>query len=175
VYQAEMEAGKAAPIRDIFRLNETSYLWYWIVGGLLILALLFWWYRRRPIKEPSLEQVEIVQAKDLKLPEEEALTALDLLSEKTEDDDYFYTQISMIIRRYLKERFEIPAPEMLTVEILSVLNKAILKRSKPDLEFLLNSADYARYGKGKSVKEYKRFILAKAVLFVQTMKKELSL
>jgi hypothetical protein len=175
VFQSKFEADQAAPIRDIVRVEAPSYWWIWILGGVLLMGLLFWWYRRRTKREPISEPIESTPVKVQKLPEEIALIALDSLSEQTGQDDFFYTQISMIVRRYLKDRFDIPAMEMLTAEILSSLSKAILKRSKPDLEFLLNSADYARFGQGKSIEEYKRFILAKAVLFVETMKKELGI
>ncbi len=175
IYQAKFEAEEAAPIRDIYRLDTPSYWWIWLIGVLIVMTLLVWWYRRRPKKEVIPEVGERVPIKDQKPPEEDALIELDMLQSQIEEDDYFYTQISMIIRRYLKERFDIPAPEMLTIDIIAGLNKAILKRSKSDLEFLLNSADYARYGQGKSIEEYKRFILAKAILFVQTMKKEIGI
>jgi hypothetical protein len=89
---------------------------YWAIGALVLLALaaLFWrhWRKRgRPAVDES--------APPPLPPDAEALQMLDALAaEGNPDPKQFYFRLSAVIRHYIERRFDFPAAEMTTEELL---------------------------------------------------------
>jgi len=115
-------------IRDIKPPVELPFDWrpYLLYGGLaLALAVLgfflFWYLKKRSRGEPILPgKPEIARPPhELAYEELEALLAQNLL-EKGEIKR-FYSEISEIIRRYIEGRYQVPAMERTTTELLDDL------------------------------------------------------
>jgi cell division septation protein DedD len=89
---------------------------YWAIGALVLLALAaLVWRRWRKREKP--EAVEM--APPPLPPDAEAMQMLDALAaEGNPDPKPFYFRLSAVIRRYLERRFDFPAAEMTTEELL---------------------------------------------------------
>ncbi len=98
---------------------------YWVlaVAGLLILAMvaLRLWRKRKKTPGPELDAAPIPA-------ENEAYQMLDALAAGANaDPKQFYFGLSAILRRYIERRYEIPASEMTTEELLPRVNRLPLK------------------------------------------------
>ena len=96
-------------------------MWVWMAGALiLIIAVLgaWWWFRRRTAGHGASLPPPMVA------PDVEALGQLDALAaDTTVDCKVFYFRLSAIVRRYLERRFDIPAVEMTTEELLPAVSR----------------------------------------------------
>lgn len=59
----------------------------------------------------------------------------------------YYTELTDIVRSYIKDRFEFDATEMTSSEILERLNESYDKESLSDLKLLLSTADLVKFAK----------------------------
>src|SRR5574344_1179502 len=59
----------------------------------------------------------------------------------------YYTELTDIVRSYIKERFDFDATEMTSSEILERLNESHDKESLSDLKLLLSTADLVKFAK----------------------------
>ena len=120
------------------------YFWWYVVGGTLlaltIAALAWWWWRRRaavvsiiPVVPPH------VRAKQ-RLAE-----ALQLIS----DANAFCTEVSLAVRCYLEERFNLRAPERTTEEFLVELqaSQQLTREQKESLGQFLESCDLVKFAR----------------------------
>jgi LPXTG-motif cell wall-anchored protein len=127
-------AGKTAPapmtdIHDIKPVLDIAghWPWVWIAVGAaaLLLAALGWWLWRRR-KRP--EKPAAAGAPALP-PDAEALAALEALCAQTGmAPRKFYFRLSAILRRYIERRYEIPAAEMTSEELLPRMDRLQLDR-----------------------------------------------
>lgn len=135
-------------IRDIKGPLATPRYVLMISSGLFLLALAFCaYFLRRRMKRAETEKPppapHLLALQRLKDLEKKDLVSRGLLKE-------FYTQLSLIMRHYLEDRFLIRAPEMTTEEFLyflkdacalSTLHKALLK----DFLYRSDMVKFARY------------------------------
>ncbi len=94
---------------------------YWLLATLAILALavLGWWLWQKRKKRP-----QAVYAPPPVAPETEAYGLLDALAaDGSTDVKHFYFRLSAIVRGYVERRFEIPAAEMTTEELLPQVDR----------------------------------------------------
>jgi hypothetical protein len=116
------DANSGPPMTDIHDIKPilamvTDWSWlYWALAMvvLLILVLLMWrWWKRREKPVASRPAAPVVAA------DEEAYGALDALAaENSMAPKQFYFRLSAILRRYVERRFDFPAAEMTTEELL---------------------------------------------------------
>jgi hypothetical protein len=106
-------------IHDIKPILAMGADWPWLYWALamvvlLILALLVWrWWKRRERPAASHPAAPAVAA------DEETYGALDALAaENGMASKQFYFRLSAILRRYVERRFDFPAAEMTTEELL---------------------------------------------------------
>lgn len=106
-------------IHDIKPILAMGNDWTWLywtlaIALLLILALLIWrWWKQR--QRPALSR----PAAPAVAADEEAYGALDALAaENGMAPKQFYFRLSAILRRYVERRFDFPAAEMTTEELL---------------------------------------------------------
>lgn len=119
VLEEKGDLGNLQPLKGLY--NFPSYLWVWILLGILIAAgLVYLGWRLRKKKGPDEKP-----AAPPRPPEEvawEALHALedaDLISQGHTKE--FYFRLSVILREYLEGRFQISAIERTTSELLTNL------------------------------------------------------
>ncbi|MGD9368515.1 MAG: DUF4381 family protein [Desulfobacteraceae bacterium] len=127
------DAGSGAPMTDIHDIKPilamgADWTWlYWALATavLLILALLIWrWWKRRERPALSRPAAHAVAA------DEEAYGALDALAaENGMAPKQFYFRLSAILRRYMERRFDFPAAEMTTEELLPWMDQLPLDRT----------------------------------------------
>lgn len=128
--------------------RNKKYLWYMIVGSIMLIALLlvvFLYFRelrrKRYISTPLLPPYEEA------LQNLKKLDALELL-EKEEFNQY-YTDLSFIVRRYFSRRFEFPAQALLSTDLPEYMkNKEFLTQEESaELYNFLTDADRVKYAK----------------------------
>lgn len=139
-------------IKDILQekitFKEILKRFFWIPLVLLLLVLLYFLYKKWKSK-PITEKVETKE----KVPSHiAALQALEDLKEKKlwhkGQVKEYYIELSDIIRTYIEERFNSPALESTSDEIISNLKrKSIDKGQIEKLSFMLKTADLAKFAK----------------------------
>ncbi len=144
-----------------------------IVLGAIILLLLFYFIYKKYLKKKPIHHEEI---KEKKIPPHTAaFNALKQLDEKQLWQKGFikeyHSEITEIIRRYYEERFDLPALELTTSEIMERLN------SNKDFETILNltgnflsSADLVKFAKYKPMDEVNREMMNQAIEIVEKTK-----
>ncbi len=123
----------------------------WLLGAvaLILLALLIWYVvKRRKAHKPVIP----VKTKPRQPAHTEALNALDRLKEKKLWQQghvkAYYSELSYIIRYYIERRYEIPAVESVSGDILDDLNDAGLSKALSEkLSGLFELSDLAKFAK----------------------------
>lgn len=151
-------------IHDIKPILDLGPDWQWLLyaaGGIALLlglvALAWWlWKRRRtpgviPAAEPPIA------------PDAEAYGALDALAaESGPDPKQFYFRLSAVLRRYVERRFDFPAAEMTTEELLPRVDQLPLDPSLAgELKAFCREADPIKFAGADARKER----LAQALAF----------
>lgn len=150
----------------------------YVLGAIIlagILFLVFYTIRRRkkgkslvgPPPRP-LEPAHIIALRELERVKTEALW-------KDEKEKLYYSDITEILRVYIEYRFEVPAMESTTDEILKDLtaNKGLItNKAKDQLSQVLQLADLVKFAKYKPLPDDNQISLANAFFFVNETKKE---
>lgn len=130
-------------IKPVEAAGVDPALLLYVVAGLVIAAmaggLIYYLTRRRRHKITTVEPVL--------LPEETAVRLLEELSSfETMSGREFYFRLSAILRGYIKDRFNINAPEMTTEEVLPRIEKIDIDRKlRQDVKKLLSAADPIKF------------------------------
>jgi len=141
-----------APLKDIIEEEATweDYLmWMLIPLLLLILALIYFWWRRRKEAGSVTKVIEVYVP-----PHERALNELEQLEQEKlwQQGDFkkFEVRISTIFRRYLEDKFNFPALEWTTREIVQHLSQGGFEDiSVPVVQEVLKQSDMVKYAKVK--------------------------
>ena len=164
------------PIKGIIEVPLTwqdiaqQVLKYWAMAVALFL-LLYFLYRRFAKKETEEEKESEIQIP----PDEWALEKLKevekaKLWEQGQTKEY-YSNITDVLREYIEKRFDVPALESTTDEIMSGLNKTAIPPSlKPKLQGLLTMADLVKFAKGQPNTDQHKQSLKDAYVFVNHSK-----
>jgi hypothetical protein len=123
----------APPMTDIHDIKPILDIsgngaWEWVLPGcaaaLLLFALGWWLWKRRQRSERPAEDKAPPEA-----PDQEALAALDALTAETGlAPKQFYFRLSAILRRYVERRYQFPAAEMTTEELIPHMDRLELDR-----------------------------------------------
>jgi len=158
------------PVKTPFKFAEILPYIPWIGGGLVIIAailILLWYLKRQKKTEDEIK----------KIPAHiKALNKLDSIKEtklwqKGKVKDY-YVELSDTIRTYIEDRYEIPAMESVTWEIL----ESFKKYSYDDdfqieiLENLLSLSDLVKFAKENPDPSENETHLNQAYIFVEKTK-----
>ncbi len=148
VYGITIDSTGLAPLREIRKepLNLRDFLPY-ILGVVALLAALafFLWRPKKQQLEPVIVEVPIP-------PDEIALRRLSELNQKklwqSGRIKAYQSELTHIIRWYLEEKFQIPALESTTTEILRSLEQSAVNPAQmADLNHILNMADLIKFAK----------------------------
>lgn len=143
-------------IKDIKEIEEEPYtfkeiFFRFILPILMVLVLagiLFYIYRSRKQDKPIFRR----PAKPLPPPDVEAFTALKKLKEENlwqnNHVKEYYSKLTDILRRYIERRFDFPAQEMVTAEIIGNLSAVGMEKVKlEEANKQLNQADLVKFAK----------------------------
>lgn len=141
--------------------------WILIILGSIGVFLLIRWLVRRRKKKAELVETAI----PVRPPHEIALEALDALRDRrlyqTGDIKAYYSELSEIIRRYIEARFDVPALESTSFQLLRVIESHLKdKKLYLILETVLSDADLAKFAKHQPDEETCRKDLGHAYVLV---------
>ena len=124
-----------------------SDIWPWLVLILIILLSIFTYKKYFNKKKKT-----VVVKKNIQTPAHVlALNALKKLENKKlidkKDIKEYYSSISEIIRRYIENRFNFPALELTTYEILNIITAIIKKEESISLKNILEISDLVKFAK----------------------------
>ena len=150
-----------------------SDIWPWLVLILIILLSIFTYKKYFNKKKKT-----VVVKKNIQTPAHIlALNALKKLENKKlidkKDIKEYYSSISEIIRRYIENRFNFPALELTTYEILNIVTSIIKKEESISLKNILEISDLVKFAKKipDQIENVKNLNLATD--FVKKTKKEI--
>jgi hypothetical protein len=167
------------PIKPILTeaKNISDYLIYiYIIGGLLLAAIAYWlfvrWQKNKEsVPQPVVEEVIHIPAHT------QALTALSSLREeqlwqKGAVKEY-QSRLTFIIREYLENRYDVPALESTTEEIVRNISTGDMELSDVDsLKRILQVADLVKFAKAKPDESIHERFMDEAEGFVNRTKKD---
>ncbi len=177
--EIEVDPEKFAGFKDVedpeFVLLD--YIWYFL-WPLIILAVLvaawFGWkyYQRHKANAP------VVVVKEKPLPAHVvAMAALEALSDKklwqNGRDKQYHTELTDILRQYIEQRFDVPAMEKTSDEILDELYELAesQKASLANLKQILSIADLVKFAKYQPLADENQLSFMNAKMFVEQTKK----
>ncbi len=125
----------------------------WVVLALLLIGLLIYYLKTR--KKPEIKEIESINTLP---PFEEALEKLQELDNKllwqNNEIKKYYSELTEIVRVFIEKELEIPALEITTFELVSLLsdynnpkNINITKETVRKLNALLQEADLVKFAK----------------------------
>lgn len=161
------------PIKEIIEepRNFEDYIPYIVTAGVVALAgLIIWWLIRG--RQPKPTPTPVVELR----PEHEiALEALQQLKKeelwKKGKVKLYQSQLTDIIREYLQRRYNIPAKESTSLEIIHYLaNKDISTDQIAKLRSLFETADLVKFAKAEPPFDIHEQLLADATHFVEVTK-----
>ncbi len=166
------------PIKGIIFVQSTwrDYIWY-IAGGLLLLiiviAVTFYIVKNRKPAPPAPKAPEIpLQDRFLK-----KLTDLETqqLWQKNQVKTY-YVELTDIVRNYVEERFNTPAMELTTDELLfKVQHHRELQPYYQQLSVILHTADLAKFAKGQPLPQEHFDAMEKAKQFIDSSRPKITI
>ncbi len=150
----------------------------WITGGVLLLALIILLIRYFTKKKPEAAIIpkipdETLQQKTLRLLKE---LEAEKLWQQNQIKEY-YTQLTDILRGYIEERFNTPAMELTTDELLTQSHKhKEMSVHYDQLAHILNTADLAKFAKAEplpyehmeSMEQVKQFVIITKPVIIDT-------
>jgi hypothetical protein len=150
----------------------------YILGVILIAAILFFIFyaiRRRKNNKPLFvipkkpkEPAHIIALRELDRIKNEKIWQ----QGKTKQ---FYSEVTEVLRRYIEDRFEIPAMEQTSVETLESFRnqrELIKKKTYENLHMILDTADLVKFAKYKTLPDDDNMTLVNAYFFVDDTKIE---
>ncbi|MGH2643910.1 MAG: hypothetical protein ACRDE2_08180 [Chitinophagaceae bacterium] len=160
------------PIKQIIGVpfNILAY-WPFILGGLIILAILIWLIFFRKKKTVEKPQVNIPQEP----PYEQAIKNLHSLEEEKlwqhNEVKLYYTKLTDILRLYIQRRFGVNAMEQTSDELLQKIKPVTkLNQQKNNLQYILQTADLAKFAKLQPQQEEHENSMRKAYEIVEWTK-----
>ena len=145
-------------------------VWPWLVLGLLGMSLILgiiYFIRKRKKSEPIIQ----IRKKPLVPPHQIALDALENLKRKklwqSGKIKSYHTELTDIVRRYIENRFDIQAIEMVTYEILVAMQRTVATdEAKEKLKEMLELADLVKFAKEKPLPDDEEKSMKQAINFI---------
>ncbi len=161
-----------------FKLSEILEYIYWVLGVLIVLGLSIWgylYYRKKhqgennvKIKVKPDEPAHVIAIRELDKVKEAKLWE----NNKVKD---FYTSVSNILREYIENRYDIPALEQTSLEILSDIKKSVKidKEIFDQLSQVLELSDLVKFAKFEPLPDEHALSLMNAYFFIEKTKENI--
>ena len=146
--------------------------WLSVAWVLVCVAVYYLWTRLKENK-PVIARIRIVK----KLPpHQKALKEIEHIKadrmSASEDQKAYYTRLTDVIRKYIKERFGFNAMEMTSGEIISRLQQEADGKTAAELKELFTTADLVKFAKYSALINENDANLVNAIGFINTTKLE---
>lgn len=175
----EVDPQKFAGFKDVedpeFVLLD--YIWYFLWPLIILIVLIAAWFGWRYYKRHKTDApVEVVKVKPLPA-HVVAMQALATLADKklwqNGRDKQYHTELTDILRQYIEQRFEVPAMEKTSDEILDELYELAesQKASLSNLKQILSIADLVKFAKYQPFADENQLSFMNAKMFVEQTKK----
>ncbi len=145
-------ATEIADIKPVKKLPGRLPRWLWIVWGAAVLAFLvglvaskLWKHKDQLFPEPPPIPPDVVAMQAL-----QALRNKGLLEQ--DDCEPFYTELSLILRRYLEGRFQLNAPDETTEEIVEEMSRSpeLSGAQRNILQDFMRQADMVKFARNRA-------------------------
>lgn len=144
----------------------------WILIGLAAVLLglfLLWYIKKRRQQQPVLQfKPKVVQPPHVIALQELEKLRLKKMWQSGQIKEY-YSELTEILRKYIEDRFQVPAPEQTTAEIMESLtpNPLLSQTVLKELQALLIQADMVKFAKALPMASENESSLVEAISFVQ--------
>lgn len=146
-----ISADKVYPMKDIqsnpFDIIEWMPVMILILIAIIVVIILFFLISRYRKNKPLLTIKKTITRL---LPHQKALNDLEIVGHETDasnDQKWYYTRLTEILRIYMFERFGINAMEMTSGEIIEMLQSEKEVNSVKELKQLFDTADLVKFAK----------------------------
>lgn len=168
---------KFFPPKDV---QDNPFSWsewaatFWLSVLIVIISLLvgYLWIRLKENK-PVIAHVRIIKKV---LPHQKALKEIEHIKANrmsvSEDQKAYYTLLTDVLRKYIKERFGFNAMEMTSSEIISHLRSEGDEKMTSELRELFTTADLVKFAKYSTLINENDANLVNAIEFINTTKQE---
>ncbi|MCD8296909.1 MAG: BatD family protein [Prevotella sp.] len=168
---------KFFPPKDV---QDNPFLWSeWVMlflfSVIFVLLNLFIYYLWTCLKDnkPVIARVRIIKRV---LPHQKALKEIERIREEkmsiSEDQKTYYTQLTDVIRNYIKGRFGFNAMEMTSLEIIAHLREYGDQKMIDELKELFVTADLVKFAKYSTLINENDANLVSAIEFINSTKQE---
>lgn len=161
------------PIKGVMEVpwDWRDYIWYFVGGAALLIAIiaLVVYLVRRPKLAPVVPEgpKETLQERTLRLLNELETKQL-WQNQKVKE---YYVELTDIVRTYIEERFNTPAMELTTDELL--YKAQVHRELQPHhahLSTILTTADLAKFAKAQPLPQEHTMVMSKAIELVMNSK-----
>jgi hypothetical protein len=141
------DEGHLRPLKGVFSFRSYAWIWWTIFGVAAVLLALFVWKRKTVTSMLGLEKTG-----PKKPPEQNAWEALHALEDSdllaTGQHKEFYFRLSVILRRYLEERYAMSALDKTSSELLLEFRRTDLRSELVSLtRAFFDNADLVKFAK----------------------------
>ena len=168
---------KFFPPKDVqsnpFEWSEWSpSFWLSVLFVLLCVVTYYLWTRLKENK-PIIAHVRLIKKIP---PHQKALKDIDTLKTErmsvSEDQKTYYTRLTEVLRKYIKERFGFNAMEMTSSEIIERLQQVEDRKMIDELKELFSTADLVKFAKYSTLINENDANLVSAIDFINTTKQD---
>lgn len=161
-------------------VQDNPFLWseweltFWLSVIFVILGVItYYLWTRLKENKPVIAKVRIIK----KIPaHQKALSEIEHIKKErmsvSEDQKTYYTLLTDVLRKYIKERFGFNAMEMTSAEIISRLQTQSDKKIIDELKDLFTTADLVKFAKYSTLINENDANLVNAIQFINTTKIE---
>ena len=156
-----------------FSWSEWKPAFWMSVVFVLVCVLTYYLWTRLKENKPVIARVRIIKKippHQRALKEIEGIKANRMAAQ--EDQKTYYTLLTDVLRKYIKERFGFNAMEMTSSEIISRLQQEGDKKMTDELKELFTTADLVKFAKYSTLINENDANLVNAVAFINTTKLE---
>ncbi len=174
----DVETKEIYDIKDVMKppFVFSDYLWIlWIILGIIIVTLIIVFIvlkmKGRAHVIPGIKKEPDLPPHVRALMELDELKARKLWQQGKVKD--YHSKLTDALRRYIEERFNTPAPEMTSGEILNkVRNLSDADSVYDNLKQILQLADFVKFAKYNPLPDENQLSMVNAYLFINQTKKE---
>ena len=169
---------KFFPPKDVqsnpFEWSEWSPSFWLSVLFVLFCVVTYYLWTRLKENKPIIAHVRLIKKIP---PHQKALKDIDTLKTErmsvSEDQKTYYTRLTEVLRKYIKERFGFNAMEMTSSEIIERLQQVEDRKMIDELKELFSTADLVKFAKYSTLINENDANLVSAIDFINTTKQDI--